>query len=694
MSANLLRSLPVLAPLVLAACGGGGGGSAPLRADLNGTLTVPTVAPSIQISEADARRDMFEGEVAVWLEPGETAPDLRARGLHLVQAGGPLAVYHAVEAQVMPRLAAGVAVEQSAEWMTCFKAAECRAHPAVRFAQPNYRYQPCIEPNDTYYNLQWHYPQINLPQTWDVTQGSSNVIVAVIDTGIVSAHPEFAGRLIAGYDTISDPTNAGDGDGFDSNPEDVGDGAGGQPSSYHGTHVAGTIGANGNDGAGVAGVDWNCKIMPLRSLGRRGGSSSDIAAAILFAAGLPNSTGQVPPQKADIINMSLGGPGTDSILQQACADAAAADVLLVAAAGNDNSANPNSPAQFSSVVSVGAVDLVGARAPYSNFNSTVDIWAPGGDMTSDLNGDSYPDGVLSCMSDDGGQLFFAFENGTSMASPHVAGVAALVLAANPALSAQQLRSTLISTASAGSGLPNGGVIVDALAAVQSASSGGGGGGPTQPALVATPTAADFGETATTLDVALANRGSGNLTFVSATETPNADWLTGNLIAATGGSGISDDRLELVVDRSGLANGVYATTVTVTFTDGINNFSADIEVRAQVGSSQVSADEIFVLLIDANTFETLYQVQTNSTTAFNFSFAGVTTGDYLLVAGTDRDNDDFLGDEGELFGAWPSFDTRQTVTVDGSSRGGLNFALREQTVITRASTAWPGIRRLR
>src|SRR5690606_30192009 len=131
-------------------------------------------------------------------------------------------------------------------------------------------------------------PQIHLPQAWDLEQGDSSVIVAVLDTGIVSAHPDFAGRLIAGFDMISDAASARDGDGRDADPEDAGDLASPQGSSFHGTHVAGTIGANGDDGFGVAGVDWNCRIMPIRVLGRGGGSVQDIADGILFAARLPN----------------------------------------------------------------------------------------------------------------------------------------------------------------------------------------------------------------------------------------------------------------------------------------------------------------------------------------------------------------------------------------------------------------------
>lgn len=681
--------LPILA-LSIAACSGGGGGGSP-AATLTGSVAVPVTAPSRLLQEAEVRRPMVAGEVLVWLDDPTRPPDLTARGLDLLRSGGPIAVYRPRAISRLRSLAQGAPLADSSEYATSAAAADLADVPGIRCANPNYLYQRLTEPNDPHFPLQWHYPLINLPQAWDVTQGSSNVRVAVIDTGIVSAHPEFQGRLIAGFDMITDPVRAGDGDGRDSNPEDPGDGVGtGQPSSFHGTHVAGTIGANGNNGAGVAGVDWNCKIMPVRVLGRGGGATADIADGILFAAGLANGSGQVPAQRVDVANMSLGGPGANPVLEQACNAATNAGVLLIAAAGNDNTADPGSPASFASVISVGAVDMLRQRAPYSNFNSTIDIWAPGGDMTVDRNGDTFADGVLSCMADEQHQLFFSFEQGTSMASPHVAGVAALVKAANPALSNEQIRSILLATATPVTGLPNQGALVDALAAVQSA-----GNPPTTPILVATPTVVDLGASGTQDSVTLANRGTGTLTFVSASENPAAPWLQGTLIAAASGN-ISHDRLDLAVDRTGLANGVFQTTATLVFTDGTSSFTATVDVRMQVGSNQQSQDEVFVLLLHPDSFETLFQVSTTAAQNFQYSFHDVPAGNYVLVAGTDRDNNDLLGEEGELFGIWPSLDQPQLLTVPaGATVANLDFSLRELIVITaqRPSVLGAAIRRL-
>lgn len=678
-----LRSFSLLLTgLSLAACGGGGGGGR-TTATVSGDLRVPQTAPARLDRQFDLRQPMRPGEVVVWLDGGAAAAaDLAVDGFELVRSGGPIAVYRAAAAAGRSSLRDGASEQDSVERATCDAATAMQARDGVRAASPNWLLQPCIEPNDTHFDKQWHYPQINLPQAWDVQQGSTNVIVAVLDTGIVSAHPEFTGRLIPGFDMISDPTAAGDGGGRDANPEDEGDFATPQGSSFHGTHVAGTIGANGNDGSGIAGVDWNCKLMIVRVLGRGGGSVDDIANGILFAAGLANGTGQVPAQPADIINMSLGGPGLSAVLEQACDAAANAGVLLVAAAGNDDSDQPNSPAAFASVMSVGATDLVRARAPYSNFNTTIDIWAPGGDMTADRNGDQFPDGVLSCMADDQGALFFKFENGTSMASPHVAGVAALVKAADPALTAAQIRAVLINTTAAGAGLPNGGRLLDAQAAVTFAA-----GGSSVPLLVATPATVDFGTTQTTANVVLENRGSGNLAFQSATVNPTATWLqvaTSDVVAS---NGLDRDSLDLTVDRTGLPDGVLQTTVTLGYLDGGTPASIDIEVRAQVGASSNPTDTVFVLLVDPITLETRFQTSTTPAANFAYAFGLIPPGDYILVAGTDRDLDDLLGDDGELFGAWPNLDDPQALSVAaGVDATGLEFSLQELVTVSSAPSA--------
>lgn len=332
---------------------------------------------------------------------------------------------------------------------TMYRVKELSRNPDVRLAGLNYIRQIQFAPNDPYYPFQWHYPLINLPQAWDVTTGA-NSIVAVIDTGVATSHPDLQGQLVAGYDFIRDPASANDGDGIDPNPDDPGDRARDDgSSSFHGTHVTGTVVAATNNGVGVAGVAFGAKVMPLRALGVGGGTDYDIEQAIRFAAGLPNDSGTVPTNRADVINMSLGGPGISSTSQAVYDQARAAGVIIVSAAGNQGTGELNYPAALPGVIAVAGVDLNRARAYYSNFGSWVDVTAPGGDITKDLNNDGRPDGVLSTATSDRGGVIvndYSLNQGTSMATPHVAGVVALMRAVNPGLTPQRFDELLASGA--------------------------------------------------------------------------------------------------------------------------------------------------------------------------------------------------------------------------------------------------------
>jgi serine protease len=269
--------------------------------------------------------------------------------------------------------------------------------------------------------------------------------VAIIDTGILPNHEDIVGspNLVPGYDMISDPFTAHDGDGRDVDPTDPGDAVApgecsptdpGGGDSWHGTHVAGTVGVGNTDnGVGVAGVNWATKVQAVRVLGKCGGTTADIVDAIRWAAGL--SVPGVPNNStpARVINMSLGGqPGFpcsgNPATQSAINDAVGAGAVVVVAAGNDAvDAATVSPASCENVITVAASDYRGHLASrYSNFGETIEIMAPGGDVRRDDNGDQKPDGVLSMVK--GG---YAYYNGTSMAAPHVSGVAALYMAEDP-----------------------------------------------------------------------------------------------------------------------------------------------------------------------------------------------------------------------------------------------------------------------
>lgn len=351
-----------------------------------------------------------------------------------------------VEAAAFPGGFQPVDAGSQAKLATLYRIKALNLEPDVRWAAPNYIRRAAFTPNDTYFGYQWHLRLLNLPQAWDLTTGA-NVIVAVLDTGVVTSHPDLQGQLVAGYDFISNASNANDGDGIDPNPDDPGDHAKSDgSSSFHGTHVAGTVAAATNNALGVAGVAFNAKIMPLRVLGRDGGTDYDIEQAVRFAAGLANDSGTLPARRADVMNLSLGGPGFLPGSQEIYDQAYAAGVAIVAAAGNAGSSEANYPAAFGSVIAVGAVDITKARAFYSNFGSWIDVVGPGGNLNQDTNGDSWPDAILSTASTDlGGALVsdYAMNQGTSMAAPYVAGVLALMKSAAPGLTPQRIKEVLL-----------------------------------------------------------------------------------------------------------------------------------------------------------------------------------------------------------------------------------------------------------
>ncbi|WP_342022716.1 S8 family serine peptidase [Arthrobacter citreus] len=331
------------------------------------------------------------------------------------------------------------------------------ADPDVAFVEPDVLLYPAAaEPNDPFYATQWNLRAAgggaNVAAAWNLGAGERQV-VAVVDTGI-TAHTDLNSKVLPGYDMISTAGMAGDGDGRDADPRDEGDGyvAGacgrtmGANSTWHGTHVSGIVAASTNNGVGISGVAPGAMILPVRTMGTCGGYMSDISDGIIWAAG-----GQVPglplnPTPARVINLSLGGVSTcSSSMQKAVDYAVGSGAVVVAAAGNDAiSASSTQPANCTNVVVVGAGDREGARAPYSNFGSIVDIMAPGGTTSRDVTG-----GIMSTLNSGTSKPAresYDYYQGTSMAAPHVAGTAALLLAANPALTPAQVERMLVKTA--------------------------------------------------------------------------------------------------------------------------------------------------------------------------------------------------------------------------------------------------------
>ena len=349
-----------------------------------------------------------------------------------------------------------------------------------------------VTPDDTRFDDQWHYRYdpgveegLNLLPAWGITTGSATTVVAVIDTGIRS-HADLAGRTVPGYDFIADVPTANDGNARDNDPSDPGDwttnnqcfpGWSATDSSWHGTHVAGTIGANSNNGSDVAGVNWNTKILPVRVLGRCGGFLSDIVDGTRWAAGLAVPGAPANANPADVVNLSLGGSGAcGTSYQNAFNDLAAAGVVSVVAAGNSAvNVSGARPANCNNVITVAATSQTGDQTYYTNFGALVEIAAPGGEQFFAND----PGGVLSTLNvglTGPGADDLRYYQGTSMAAPHIAGLVSLLLGEDPSLTPAEVLDILQTTARdfpAGSGCTTakcGAGIADAFAALSAVDS--------------------------------------------------------------------------------------------------------------------------------------------------------------------------------------------------------------------------------
>ncbi len=314
--------------------------------------------------------------------------------------------------------------------------------PNVKYAEPNYIAYAFWVPNDEYYKYQWHmdnpvYGGINTEEAWDITSGTPSVVVAVVDTGVAYEDysqivlwrriyyykaPDLARTsFVVGYDFVNNDTHPNDDNG-------------------HGTHVTGTIAQSTNNGIGAAGVAFSCSIMPVKVLDKSGsGTYADVADGIMFAAN----------NGAKVINLSLGGPSDSVTLKNAVSYAYNKGVTILCASGNDGSADTISfPAAYDEYcIAIGATRFDETVTNYSNKGASLDLVAPGGDLSVDQNNDGYGDGVLqqtfgSKLNDWG----YWFYEGTSMACPHVSGVAALLISQGVATSPDEVRTALQSTA--------------------------------------------------------------------------------------------------------------------------------------------------------------------------------------------------------------------------------------------------------
>jgi serine protease len=330
----------------------------------------------------------------------------------------------------------------------------------VRGAAAEWVMRALATPGDPLFQFMWHLDAIGARAAWDITQGRSVNRVGVVDTGTAFSHEDLQGKRGAEFDFISDTFQSADGDGRDddaTDPGDIadcnGDGQFDAPSSFHGTHVAGTILAGGDNGTGITGINWNAKVVTGRALGRCGGTTVDIDEAVAWMAGfqVDVAPGLPPAERPRVVNLSLGATGapcddfTDSVWSQVVAQG----VVIVVAAGNDGNDVPvGSPANCPDSLAVAAYGPQAGHplATYSNFGPEIAIVAPGGDQS---RSGVFEDGVLSSIDasvspfQDGTP--YTFYEGTSMATPHVTGVVSLMLDVNPGLSVQDIKNLIKSS---------------------------------------------------------------------------------------------------------------------------------------------------------------------------------------------------------------------------------------------------------
>ncbi|MGA1522338.1 MAG: S8 family serine peptidase, partial [Planctomycetota bacterium] len=456
--------------------------SAPIAVGLIGLLAVPVLAQEpLRTSSPVGAEGLFVSETRdIAALPAVSSTRLVVKFDPMLDTSGLEGLLLPLQARVAERGYGGDfevlevphgAVDAWVAWL--------RSQPQVVYAEPEgICYALGTPPNDTFWSYQWHMMDrgavsgaaasnfgVQAPEAWTKSTGVG-AIVAVVDTGVAYENfggfaqaPDLAGtNFVAGYDFINNDAHANDDEG-------------------HGTHVAGTIAQSTNNGQGTAGVAYGATIMPVKVLNSSGsGTWTSVANGIRFAA----------DNGADVINLSLGGSGGATVLADAINYAWSRGVVICAAAGNSGTSTIGYPAVYANCIAVAATRFDGNLAPYSQFGTGIDVSAPGGDTSVDQNGDGYGDGVLQQTIGTSVTSFgYYFFQGTSMATPHVAGVAALVKAARPSATAAEIRAAIESTCmdrgAAGYDTTFGYGIVDANAAVDAILGGGGGGDVTPPA---------------------------------------------------------------------------------------------------------------------------------------------------------------------------------------------------------------------
>jgi serine protease len=572
---------------------------------------------------------------------------------------------------------------------------ELRKTPGVERAVPNYVVRSQQLPvNEPLFTRQWHYSLINAPTAWQFgPEGGDGVTVAVLDTGLFREangawHRDLAANVVSplppGADFVSRNFDNDGEPGPDSNPEDPGNATG--SSVYHGTHVAGTVAATVNNSGGT-GMAFGSSLLPVRVLGEGGaGSSVDLLAAIRWASGLEDNT----PPKADIVNMSLGGLPFIPEMQTAITEATRRGVVFVAAAGNMATSTPSYPAAFDNVFSVSAVDGAGVLSSYSNFGDWIDLAAPGGDARRDGNGDGRADLVISTSASllEGGlQPTYIGLQGTSMASPHVAGVFALMKNVSNGLAYAGLRAALESgeltdadgqsrNNALGFGLLAAGESVLAASSLQSTTVLS-----PSPSQVSLSSDTNPAETIT-LDV-LGPPGS-----LAILDGPPSfpDWLDVSVSPGVNTEG-AEFELQVELIEANLEPGVPVQgRIRVQYISDSRR-TLEIPVTAQLINDELVRDAgtHFILLVspepdpESGFFEAVAQIISDAENGrYDIVFRHddgiaprrsneVPPGEYFLVAGTDLDNDGIICQAGEACAEYPVTGLRQRLDIQPRTR---------------------------
>ena len=346
-------------------------------------------------------------------------------------------------------------------------AASLKGIAGVVVAEPDWIARELRLPNDPLLNFMWHVEAMRLPAAWDITTGSSTTRVGVVDSGVIN-HEDLRDNFAGGLDFVSDSGSSGDGDGRDSDASDVC-----ADTSFHGTHVAGTMVARGNNGIGVVGGNWSAKVMAVRALGCGGGTLTDINEGTMWLAGaaVPGIVSLTGADRSRVINLSLGVDSTvcDQFSAEVFAFLDGAGVISVIAAGNDGGP-VLSPANCGGVISVAASGTRDQLTTYSSFGPEIDIVAPGGDLVNDVS-DNVVSTVASSRSSFESGAPYGFLAGTSMAAPNVSGVVSLMLEQRPSLPRVDVEQILRDTGRTCSGC-QGKPLIDAGAAVAFVANGG------------------------------------------------------------------------------------------------------------------------------------------------------------------------------------------------------------------------------